>query len=166
MNKGIENLKRYNCVSIRTAFRSRVRDSVHYRPSISYGAYSRPLGTDFKKRFKSQAKKISQNDSGLSSFNAGNVNDHCGDDESIFGTFPRRSKGSKGTIGTKTPLSKLDLDEGKHYKELNYLQEQAKKLIDFDQDLTLDQEMILSTAKMLILIQNYDGAHCGLHRCW
>ena len=119
----------------------------------------------------SQAKKISQNDSGLSSFNAGNANDHCGDDESIFGTFPRRSKagihapepfgartgarskrcvnpwpkGSKIT-GTKTPLGKLDLDEGKHYKELNYLQKQAKKLIDFDQDLTLDQEMILLTA--------------------
>ena len=55
------------------------------------------------------------------------------------------SKGSK-VAGTKTPLRKLDLDEGKHYKELNYLQEQAKKLIDFDQDLTLDQEMILLTA--------------------
>ena len=95
----------------------------------------------FIKCFESQAKKISQNDSGLSSFNAGNVNDHCGDDESIFGTFPRRSKG-KGAIA-KTSIGKLDLDEGKQYKELNYLTEQAKKLIDFDQDLTLDQETII-----------------------
>ena len=35
----------------------------------------------------SQAKKISQNDSGLSSFNAGNANDHCGDDESFLELF-------------------------------------------------------------------------------
>ena len=37
-------------------------------------------------------EKISQNDPGLPSFNAGNANDHRGDDGSIFGTFPRRSK--------------------------------------------------------------------------
>ena len=108
---------------------------------VWFGPYDQRTRIGLEKCYESQAKKISQNDSGLSSFNAGNVNDHCGDDESIFGTFPRRSKGSKVT-GTKTPLGKLDLDEGKHYKELNYLQEQAKKLIDFDQDLTLDQEMI------------------------
>ena len=36
----------------------------------------------------------------------------------------------------------FNIKEGKQYKELNYLTEQAKKLIDFDQDLTLDQESI------------------------